>query len=270
MSLPILPTHPTASAEDLVRFYYRTELQWIRQMAEESPLEAGSAFTNPNLANVGEANLMFDASIAEGATAADAVAEVDQHFRAQKLTCLKWVLNPAVPRERTKPLEEHLEGLGYTRRSRDILYLGGPPLSPVREVGGLNIIPARASFRHARELIAESVANDVQRVEAGMLHLEDPQTDALIALKDGAAVALVSVLTVGEIGCIEGLFVAERFRSQGIGRTMLSRGMEICARSLFKHVFSALDGGDPRASSLYSQLGFHKVGEFVSHVAPSA
>src|SRR5438067_1819420 len=74
-------------------------------------------------------------------------------------------------------------------------------------------------------------------VEAAMAHLDDPHYDALLALKDGQAVAKVGVLAVGEIGRIEPMFVAESSRRQGIGRAMMLRALEICARSLFKHVF---------------------------------
>ena len=40
-----------------------------------------------------------------------------------------------------------------------------------------------------------------------------------------------------DLGRIEPLYVAESSRRQGLGRTMMSRALEICARSLFKHVF---------------------------------
>ena len=38
MSLPILPSHPTASTADLIRFYYRTDLHWCQQVADQTQL----------------------------------------------------------------------------------------------------------------------------------------------------------------------------------------------------------------------------------------
>src|SRR5262249_33615712 len=152
--------------------------------------------------------------------------------------CWKWVLNPALPAERTTPLADHLLALAFERQDLDIMYLAGQPQSPIHEVGGLTIIPARASFRHARQLLEEwTAAYSPLMPDLLMLNLEDPQTDALLALKDGTPAAFVAILPVGEIGCIEDVFVSETFRGQGIGRTMMSRALEICARSLFKHVF---------------------------------
>jgi len=95
-----------------------------------------------------------------------------------------------------------------------------------------------------------------------MMHLDEPHTDALLALKDGHAAALVSVLSVGDLGCIEGLDVARPFRGQGIGRTMMSRAVEICARSLFKHVFLAFAPGNDAGNALARQFGFHKIADF--------
>jgi len=271
MSLPILPSHRSAATNaDLVRFFHQTELQWTRQIAEETPLDTGRAFTSRELANVDNANRILDASLADGGTPAAAVAEVDEHYRTQGLRCRKWVLNPAVGADRTEPLAAHLIELGYEKRTADIMHLSGRPAGTIEEVGGLQIIPARASFRHARALFEEWTANcdSPQFADSDMLHLEDPQTDALVALKNGIAAAIVSVLTVGEMGCIEDLFVSARFRHQGIGRTMMSRALEICARALFKHVFLEVACDNDSAIALYTSVGFRKVGDFISYGAP--
>jgi ribosomal-protein-alanine N-acetyltransferase len=98
-----------------------------------------------------------------------------------------------------------------------------------------------------------------------MMHLDDPHWDALLALKDGTAVATLGVLAVGEIGRIEQVFVSPEHRRRGIGRTMMSRALEICARSLFKHVFLSCDGDNTPAIALYKELGFTKIGEIVSY-----
>jgi hypothetical protein len=73
MPLPILNIPPSSSPEDLVRFYHRVELHWTRHMAEETVLEAGTAFVNAQLPNVYSANRMLDVSLPEGMTPAEAV-----------------------------------------------------------------------------------------------------------------------------------------------------------------------------------------------------
>ena len=269
MSLPILPSHRAFGDADLVRLFHRTEVEWCRQIAEETVLDCGTGFTNPQLGNVHDANQVLDASLAEGMAPADALAEVEAHYRGRGARCWKWVLNPALPSDRTEPLGAHLANAGHTPGAYDIMYLGGQPAGVIEEVGDLRIIPARASYRHARQLYEEASSRwqEPQLVEAGMLHLEDPQTDSVLALKDGVAAALVSVLTVGEIGRIEDVFVAERFRGQGIGRTMMSRALEICARSLFKHVFLSCEAGNAPAIALYTKLGFRRLAPFTAYRA---
>jgi ribosomal protein S18 acetylase RimI-like enzyme len=196
---------------------------------------------------------------------------VAAHFAARQSWCAQWVLNPAVPQERTAPLGEYLRTNGYQPGGFDIHYLTGPPTEPIREVSGLTIIPARASFRHARALAEESWAhwNTPELVEATMLHLEDPQSDAWLALKDDRPVAIVTVQATGEIGCIEDLFVSESFRGQGIGQTMMSRALEVCARALFRHVFIGVDPANTTASKLYGKLGFERIGRFAWYRSPA-
>jgi GNAT superfamily N-acetyltransferase len=267
MSLPILPSRPQASNEDLIRFYYRADLNWCQQIAEQTALDVGTALVNASMPDVLDANVVFDAALPDGVAPAAAVAEADAHFHANGSRVRKWVTNPSAPQERTAPLVEQLIAAGFARRTYDIMHLSGPPARGVAEVGGLRIIPARASFRHARELAVEAaVPLTPQLADAFVAHLEDPQTDGLLALKENEAAAYVTVLTVGEIGCITELYVSARFRRQGIGRTMMSRALEICARSVFKHVFLSCEPTNAAAVVLYRELGFEKIGDFVCHV----
>ena len=73
--------------------------------------------------------------------------------------------------------------------------------------------------------------------------------------------ASVGVLAVGDIGRIDEVFVGERFRRRGIGKTMMGRALEICARSLFKQVMLSCMTDNVAAQSMYRELGFQKVGE---------
>lgn len=268
MPLPILQSSSQPTAADLVRFFHQTERDWTRHTSEETPLEVGTAFHNAELKEVWDANCILDAALAEGMTPAAAVEEVEEHFRANSSTCRRWVMNPSAPSERTRPLVEHLFSLGHRVIESDILYLSHMPTAPIREVGGLKIIPARASFRHARQLAEEASKrwNEPQLADAKMMHLDDPHFDAVLALQDGEAVATAGVLAVGEIGRIEEVFVSEKFRRLGFGRTMMSRALEICARSLFKHVLLSCAADNLAAKGLYDQLGFGVIGKTIAYI----
>jgi ribosomal protein S18 acetylase RimI-like enzyme len=73
------------------------------------------------------------------------------------------------------------------------------------------------------------------------------------------------VLAVGELGRIEHVFVSASARRQGVGRTMMSRVLETCARSLFRHVMLCVRPDDRPAVGLYEGLGFRKIGQIVPY-----
>ena len=266
MPLPILQAHDR-TPEDLVRLFHRTELHWMRHLGEEAQLDAGVAFTNPQLPAVWDANGVIDAAVPPGASPADAVEEVRQHFARAGVACRRWLLNPAAPDAQTRPLAEHLLAAGWHAHPFDVMHRPGRPAGRVAEAPGLTIIPARASFRHARELAEEAAAawKEPQLAEASMLHLDDPHWDTLLALRDGKAVARAGVLAVGDVGRVEHLFVGESHRGQGIGSTMLGRVLEICTRALFKHVLLCVPPGEQAALDLYGRFGFRRIGQMVAY-----
>ncbi len=143
----------------------------------------------------------------------------------------------------------------------------GTPSGVVCEAPGLTIIPARASFRLTRQLFEEMAGRwgEPRIADAAILHLDDPHWDALLAIENGVAVGYAGVLAVGDLGRIDQVFVAASSRRQGIGRTIVSRAMEVCARSQFRHVMLAVAPGNAPAQALYSQLGFRKIGQIVAY-----
>ncbi len=265
MPLPILKT-PVES--DLIRLFHRMTLHYTQHLGETTPLDVGTAISNPSLSAVYDANVVLDAALPEGVSAEDAFMEANTHFAQQGCVCHKWVMNPSAKSEATKPLVDYLLERGAGVMTSDILYLAKQPQAKVREISGLRIIPARASYRHAKELAEQSSVEEwdcPELADAHMLHLDDPHVDALIALRDGQPIAGVAVLAVGEGGLIEDVYVAPEVRRQGVGRTMMSRAMEICARSLFKHVMLAVLPDNAPAQALYASLGFKKIGVFTSY-----
>jgi len=272
MPLPILNVpQPPPTNDVLIRYFHQTERHWTEHISEAEEIDAGVAFANPALSRVRDANRMMMALLPEGFTPQRTLELVSAHYAERGARCLGWIMNPSADTARTTPLVEHLTSLGYRALREDILYLQRAHGAAPVHAGGLTIIPARASFKHSRALAEITVAprerdEARQLAEAAIAHLDDPHYDALLALKDGAAIAKVGVLAVGEIGRIEPLYVVEDFRRQGIGRTMMLRALEICARSLFKHVFLSCMPDNAPAQSLYRSLGFAKIAEITSYL----
>ena len=129
----------------------------------------------------------------------------------------------------------------------------------------LQIIPARASFRHARQIAEESARQRgiPSLADASMLYLDDPQWDALLALKDGEAVGRIGVLSVGEIGligkCLRGPSVSSPGRRQHDDDQRAIRNLP--AASLFRHVLLGVASDNDAAISLYHKFGFTKVAD---------
>ena len=267
--LEILPAHHDATAADLVRLFHRTQLHWVRHLGEETQLDTGVAFTNSELAGIPDANGIVDAALPHDSTPAQAVEEARLHFEQAGTACRQWLFNPGAPESQMKPLLDFLEDSGWRAHRFDVMRLGRRQ-EILPDAPGLTIIPARASFRHAQEL-AEEEARECgvpQIADASMAHLDDPHWDVAIAVRDGRAVARAGVLAVGEIGRVDHLFVAPPYRLQGIGRTMMNRVLDVCARSLFKHVMLRVRPDEDAAAALSSRLGFHRIGELVAYRPP--
>jgi GNAT superfamily N-acetyltransferase len=270
MSLPILQVHHDPTPADLVRLFHRTSVMWVTHLADGESLDAGTAYANPDLPHVLEANTLRDAALHEGLSPADALALVEAHFTQLRTRCAVWVMNPSAPPARTQPLIDHLLAGGYQRQSDDILYLRKVALQAVSARPDLKVIPARASYRHVELLAREAHAGPHadQHVEAALRHLDDPHYDALLALQGDQPVASLGVLSVGELAQIQQVYVTPSYRRQGLGRLMLNRGLEICARSLSRHIFVLVSPQDGPTRSLVTCFGFTRIAPFETYHAP--
>jgi GNAT superfamily N-acetyltransferase len=269
MSLPILKTSSTPTTETLIRYFHQGESNWTEHLAARTLLDVGTAWTSAEFDRVDLANRMLDVALPSEISPQQAFDQVAEHFAAQNLTCLKWTMNPSAPKDQTAPMEKFLLEKNYRREVTDIMYLERISLPKISaSIENLKIIPARSSFRHARAIFQEKDANVPQFVEAEMLHLDDPHYDALLALKDGNALAITGVLSTGESGFIKELFISESSRRQGLATIMLSRALEICARSLFKHIMLAVPLDNEIAINLHKKFGFKKIGELIEYKIP--
>ncbi len=271
MSLPLIDSRRTISHGDFLRQFAQAEERWTEHLGEGCVLEVGTAYSNPRLGGVFEANNIRQVCLPEGVDPGAAFEMVMAHYQERKARCAYWVMSASGPESAVRPMAEFLVGRGYRGHPADVMLWTGVRGSAVSEAGALTIIPARASFRHVR-VLAEDLAREwkePQLAEAFMLHLDDPHWDALLALRDGEAAGYIGVLGLGEVGRIDQLYVAERFRGRGVGRTMLSRVLEICARSLFRHVMVSFSPDSVGAVDLYRNAGFERIGQTMAYVLPN-
>ena len=269
MPLPILNSRTEPTSTDLIRLFYKTEGLWAEHVGEVEQLEMGTAYVNAALNEVHEANLIRDVSVPEGSSPAQVFEEVEEYYRSKNSLCYYWSFNPMTPAEAARPMVELLLSRGYQAMSSDIMALGQIGTIAVPEIVGVKIIPARASFRHTRQLFEESAAEKTpQLAEANMMHLDDPHWDSLLAIKDGEPLAHMGVLAVGEIGRIESVYVARAHRGKGLATLMMARVLEICARSLFKHVMLSVLPGNAVAIALYQKFGFRRIGQITNYLRP--
>lgn len=266
MSLPILSSR--SMPETLLRLFHQACGRMAHHIAEAEQLDVGTAYTNPELPLVHDANHVRDAALPEGMSPADALAQVDAFFEPEGVRCAYWVMNPSAPAAAREPLIEHLLAGGHTALALDVLSLDRIALPAAVAPADLKIIPARASFAHSRalfEIVCQESAYPAQVADAAMMHLDDPQWDALLALKGGEPAAFAGVLAFGELGLIEDVYVAPAFRRQGLARLMMIRILDICARSLFKHIMLSVLASNAPAQALYAGLGFKKIGEMTQY-----
>lgn len=270
MPLPVIPSRHEPSREDLLRLFHQAQGRWCQNLAQEQALDVGTAYSNPRLGAVCEANSIRDAALPEGMSARDAYELVERHYAAANARCACWTMNPSAVRARTDPLVEHLRSLGYRERRADLLLLRQSGRPANSDPGDVRVIPARASFRHARIILEELAAlrNQPQLAEAAMCQLDDPHWEPLLAMRRGRPIAYGGVLSVGQVGRIDQVFVSADHRRQGIGQLMMARILDICARSLFRHVMLAVPPDQAAAQAFCCKMGFQAVGQLVSYRRP--
>jgi GNAT superfamily N-acetyltransferase len=284
MPLPILQQRSAASDADLVRLYLQTDRRWAQHLAEPVVLTCGTVFCDPGAPQ--EQGHVRDALVPEGMTAQQAVADVEAHFARAGGQCQRWLLNPAVPPERTAALGRLLAQTGWQQRNLEVLALPRMPLP--REAPGslgatghqggalaVQIIPSRAAYGLTEQLMTQA-AKELgdpglwRRVES---HLDDSHVDALLALDRGRPLGHAAIFSVGELARLGLFYVAPECRRRGIGRALLERILELARRSLHRHILAAVEplSGPAQGSlaGLWGSIGMKRAGLIEQYIRPA-
>ena len=246
--LTVLKTSSASSPEQLVRLFHQSQLEWARHLGEETELDFGRWIDGPNC--------LLDAFPLPGMKASDLIGEMASR---------SWEgcsLNPSAAKEQTAPLVDALLTAAWTACPLNILYRNQKTdLAANQAIDGLKIIPARASYRHYRQLMED---RDSTNTDTAMSHLDDSHFDVLLALKDGNAIGSIGVLTSGEVGTIREWYVTPPQRHSGVGRLLLTRALEIAARGMLRHVMIGLPDSTDPAQGLCQTAGFQIIGQWAS------
>lgn len=268
MELPVAKQSYLPSPEALVRAIKRARVILARMVAQETPLETATVFSNPQRPGVGLANWAADVRSPEGVAPAAAVEEIMAHFRGLGLSCFQ--LEPAeaiCP----APLADAIEAQGY-RLIRRRVYLLDRRVKAGKINPGIQIIPARAAYGPLRNFY-ETMARDEYGVDqaaavgiaaARIDHLDESRLEIFLGRLEDAIVGCAGVLTLGNIGVIQAAYTDVRARGKGVAGALMEHVLDHCHRAVFEQVI--LDRSvDCPAVPFYESLGFKAVAEHVRY-----
>jgi putative acetyltransferase len=265
MDLPIAPQTYQPSADALVRAIKRVDVMLARTAAVETPLDVATVFTHADRPHVHMVNFAADVRCPEGQTSAQVFDAIDTAFAQAGTSCFRVM---AADTHWSADLAAEAQVRGYAKSSRQLLLLQSYTPPSLNEA--LQVIPARAAYPQMRAF-SRQAAIDEQHVDARVAddlaatqidHLDEPRVEAFLGRLDGEAAGVVKLVTLGQIGVIDDVYVAPAFRRRGVAATLLAHTMDHCQRALFEQVILEVDAADREAQRLYTRLGFKPATEF--------
>lgn len=247
----------------------RSSQVYYAQVADQTTLACGVAFTCPRYPNYYNGNQFREVVIPPGRSLADCFDEVQAFYAAQGLRCFRWTPAAAQP---AGPLEAFLAPRGYTP-------IRNLALRRVREVDipthpGVRLLPVRAMRKAFRELMLghRAYALPVREMLADVAvdRLDDPQYDLFVAMLENRPAGYGALHQVGEIGRIENVFVAEACRRQGVGLSIMAWLLALSRRLALRVTCLETEETNTPAQALYARCGFEAEGSFVEFIAPEA
>jgi GNAT superfamily N-acetyltransferase len=225
------------------------------QLLQRQTLDCGIAFYSREYQPLGQANQVREVVLAGKRTMQQAFEEVESFYGGMGLACRRWV--PASTQS-PEPLEAFLEPRGFTAVRKLTMLLRDEPQPEARS--DIRIVPARAMRRALSELVAGEAAEGEReaRVAMSLNRLDDPQYDSFLAMHEGRAAGHGALFQVGDIARIEGFFVREPLRGQGIGTALMAHLIALTRRLAMRITCTELPADDERTRALYERCGFER------------
>ena len=264
MPLNVLSADQATTSPD--QLWETAEARWLSALASEVPVRCGVVFRSAELPRSYDANQWRLARLPADMTPPEAISEVESAFSESGTRCSSVTLAPGAA---APQLVVHLQANGFVADQVEVLRLSGHRRS-LAAGQGLSLIPARA-MRAGYELIARSWVKEWKDdvvLDMAMAHLDDPSFEPMLVLLRGQVVATGGVLSVGQVGRIEGISVLPDFRGRGIGRWLMDALIDACARAAFKHVLIGVDPKNVAAKQLYATCGFTPAATVTTYFAP--
>ncbi|MCG3127175.1 MAG: hypothetical protein CHACPFDD_02033 [Phycisphaerae bacterium] len=232
------------------------------QVGEAETLDCGVAHFSEAYPELPECNFVSEVLLANAATPAEAVAEIQRFYSGRGLCCRRWVPAAEQPPELLAAL---LEPIGLRPRVSTALLLKPDECGAAHPA--VRIVPARAMRRACGAIFEQALGRgdsaDAARVAVALERLGQPSYDGFVALRDDAPAGFVAVHQVGEIGRVRELFVCGEHRRGGVGRTLVGYAVATARRWALHPICAAVPSGDEASSAAYRRAGFVAGGELV-------
>ncbi|HEX8323620.1 MAG TPA: GNAT family N-acetyltransferase [Tepidisphaeraceae bacterium] len=256
MKLPVITVRAAPSPES----------EWVRfaDVAMDHALALGDEVTVPGIRGVigdePETRSHAATAIVTGVATADAIEELLSLYDAQQAA---W---PRLLQPDAGGLAGLLRERGFRPREARLLRLRAAAV-PHADAGDVLVVPGRAA-RGPIDAWAQARSTDEPAAALWPRHLDDPQYEAIVALRNGRAVAAAGLQTRGQTGLLIDLFVNADERLRGLGTLLANRATELAARSQLADVFATTSGDDEAGPRLMERVGFATVREFVEWHPP--
>jgi GNAT superfamily N-acetyltransferase len=243
---------PTTTVSALLR----AEQAYVAQLADAESLDHGIAFVGRRFKTLDDANQFREVVIDNPDRIPAVFNTVRKHFANQGARCRIWAPAADAPLD---TLDHYLRQNGFTRRSFDAFRVGDWPDLPIPD--GLRVLPARAMRKALDAVLLRRVGDAANpfHAECGAAAIErlnDPRTDAWVAVRDGYAVGYCTLFQVGDVARLSEVYVVEDSRRTGIASAMIGHALRLARRLLFRIVTTRAPTDDAPAAALLRRCGF--------------
>lgn len=244
----------------------RAEQAYVAQLADPESLDHGIAFVARRFKSLDDANQFREVVIETPDQIPAVFNAVQDYFAKQGAPCRVWAPAADAP---VDALDPFLRQNGFTPRHFNGLRI--TEWVDLPNPDGLRILPARAmpkafdAVLHRRYADPANPSNS-DRIAAAIERLNDPRTDAWVALRDGHPAGYCSLFQVGDVARLSDAYVVDESRRAGIATAMIGHALRLARRLMFRIVTARAPTDDAPAAALLHRCGFSADGALTDFV----